>query len=165
MLDPFELLDVARALASGSMPGDAALRRAISTAYYAVFHATLKMAAERFVGSANRDTAGYAILYRGFSHSRMKEICSAIDKPVLGRRHQDLLRRTHVSADAREFARAFVDLQELRHGADYDPNAIVRRSDALDACDKAELAIQALGRVGGAEMSDILALLLIDARA
>ncbi|MCJ2093417.1 hypothetical protein MKK67_13100 [Methylobacterium sp. J-072] len=164
MLDPLELLAAARALASGPAPRDAELRRAISTAYYALFHTTLKLAAERFVGAAQSGTAAYALVYRGFAHGRMKEICRAIDRPVLSQRHQALLQRTGVSPAAREFASAFASLQELRHSADYDPQVVFRSSDAVDACDAADLAIQALATINAAELADILALLLVDAR-
>lgn len=165
VLDPLELLGVARTLASGSPPRDAELRRAISTAYYALFHTTSKLAAERFVGTGQGGTSAYALLYRGFSHGRMKEICRAIDRPTLSQRHQALLRRTSVSYEAREFASAFAGLQELRHSADYDPQAVFRSSDAVDACDQADIAIRALATLDAAERTDILALLLVEARA
>jgi hypothetical protein len=164
VLDPHELLQVARALAAGPSPVDAELRRAISSAYYALFHATLKMATERFVGAPHRTTSAYALIYRGFVHNRMKDVCRAIDRPILGQRHQTLLQRTRVSPEARTFANAFVSLQALRHRADYDPQVAFRRSDAVDACDQAESAAQALAAIDPVELTDILALLLVEAR-
>jgi hypothetical protein len=94
----------------------------------------------------------------------MKDVCRAIDRPILGQRHQTLLQRTSVSPEARAFASAFVSLQALRHRADYDPQVAFRRSDAVDACDQAESASQALAAIDPAELTDILALLLVEAR-
>ena len=165
MLDPDALLRVARALAAGPSPGDAELRRAISSAYYALFHTTLKRAAVRFVGAPHSHTPAYALIYRGFVHGRMKDVCRAVDRPILGQRHQTLLQRTSVSPEARAFASAFVSLQDLRHRADYDPQIALQRSDAVDACDRAESASQALAAIDPVELTDILSLLLVEARA
>ena len=164
MLDPHELLRVARALAVGPSPIDAELRRAISSAYYALFHATLQLAALRFVGAPHGHTAAYALIYRGFVHGRMKDVCKAIDRPILGQRHQTLLQRTSVSPEARAFATVFVSLQDLRHKADYDPQIVFERSDAVDACDKAEAAAHSLAAIEPLELTDLLALLLVEPR-
>ncbi|MDP4023802.1 hypothetical protein Q8W71_14300 [Methylobacterium sp. NEAU 140] len=164
MLEPADLLGVARTLASGATPSDAAHRRAISTAYYALFHAALRTAAERFIGRDEGETAAYALLYRGFAHGRMRDVCVAIEKPHLAPRYAKLLRRPRVSQEMRTFASAFVDLQQRRHTADYDPQAELGRADAADACDSAELAMTALARAGDGEIADIFALLLVDPR-
>ena len=53
VLDPSELLDVARLLAAANAnpaPPEGQLRRAISTAYYALFHAVLRAGTQRFTG-------------------------------------------------------------------------------------------------------------------
>ena len=60
----------------------ARLRRAVSAAYYALFHHVLRTGADRFIGTSRRHTAGYAMLYRSFAHARMKDVCQEIDKPV-----------------------------------------------------------------------------------
>lgn len=86
MLDPAELLAVARLLtAKGAAPppNEAQLRRAISTAYYSLFHSALRVAADRFLGVSKRDKPAYGLIYRGFNHGRMKQICREIDKPKL----------------------------------------------------------------------------------
>ena len=68
MPDPAELLGVAKLLSvtGPAPPTDAQLRRAASTAYYAVFHAVLRAAADRFMGAGQASAPGDAILYRGF---------------------------------------------------------------------------------------------------
>jgi len=45
----------------GGAPRQADLRRAISSAYYAVFHAIMAEAADDFVGSTHRHTPRYAL--------------------------------------------------------------------------------------------------------
>ncbi|MBE7201963.1 MAG: hypothetical protein INR70_29740 [Parafilimonas terrae] len=95
----------------------------------------------------------------------MKDVCRAIDRLSLGQRHQTLLHRSSVSPEARAFASAFMTLQDLRHRADYDPQIVFQRSDAVDACDRAESASQALAAMDPLELTDILALLLVEARA
>jgi len=60
MPDPAELLSVARLLSTiGSEPrsDDAQLRRAVSTAYCALFHKVLRAAAQCFMG-AGQEAAG-----------------------------------------------------------------------------------------------------------
>ncbi|MEL6059606.1 MULTISPECIES: hypothetical protein [unclassified Methylobacterium] len=72
--------------------------------------------------------------------------------------------RTSVSPGARAFATVFVSLQNLRHKADYDPQVVFERSDAVDACDRAEAAAQALAAIDPVELTDLLALLLVEPR-
>ena len=73
----------ARLLADPNMtgatgPDDARLRRAVSTAYDAVFHMVLRAAADRFMGPDEQASPGYSILYRGFSHAQIRSACAAL---------------------------------------------------------------------------------------
>ena len=168
MPDPAELLAVARLLSNASAPtppSDARLRRAVSTAYYAVFHMVLGIAARRFMGPDQEHTAGYALIYRGFDHGRMKDICGKILSPTLSARYQILLRKTSVSQDMRDFAKAFPAIQEARHLADYDPMTQFLPSDVSSLIDSAEVARAAFDRVEPAEQADVLALMMVGGRA
>lgn len=110
MLDSDEFLDLARRLAdpsAGTPPSDAQLRRAVSTAYYAIFHAALTSAAERFMGAADARRPGYALLYRGFEHGRMRRVCEDVDRPIMGALHQRHLGLPTIDADLRAFATEF----------------------------------------------------------
>ena len=56
---PFEFLALARSLSAGSdglRPNDAELRRAVSTAYYALFHKVVHTAADRFMGPGQQNS-------------------------------------------------------------------------------------------------------------
>jgi len=59
MIDPVDLLDVARLLAMAparGAPQQAKLRRAISSAYYALFHHLAESATRHFIGADQRQT-------------------------------------------------------------------------------------------------------------
>jgi hypothetical protein len=125
--DPSALLAVARLLLSAEPEppaSDARLRRAVSTAYYALFHKVLRSGAECFMGAGKQQTAGYGLLYRSFNHGRMKSVSGSLDVEMLGKTLQQHLGRTAVSQDMRNFAAAFVALQDARHVADYDPVSV-----------------------------------------
>jgi hypothetical protein len=165
--DPSELLAVARLLAAsgaGEAPTEAQLRRAVSTTYYALFHKVLRAGADRFMGTGNAARPGYALIYRGFSHGRMKVVCIPLDVAALSPTLQRQLGATAVSQEMRDFASDFVALQDARLRADYDPQAVFIHSDAIDAVVQAELALQAFDRTTPDERADVLALMLAGAR-
>jgi len=165
--DPGELLAAARGLLIAGHPApptDAQIRRALSTAYDALFHSVLAAAATRFMGADAQASAGYAILYRGFQHSEMKRICEEIDKSFLNRTYRECLKVHAVSRDMRDFAKGFTDLQVRRHAADYDPTSKFSASDVASSIDAAELAIASFERTTKQKQADVLALLLVGAR-
>jgi hypothetical protein len=141
------------------------MRRAVSTAYYALFHKVLAAGASRFMGAGTEHSPGYSILYRSFAHGRIKTVCEALDVASLGRNLARQLGRNSVSADMREFASHFVSLQNARHTADYDPGAEFARSDVERLLDAAEIAIAAFDRCNPDEQADVLALMLSNPRA
>src|SRR5258708_2364680 len=83
-------LDRARLVSNSSdetQPTDAHLRRAVSTAYYALFHKVLRSAAQRFMGPDQERRAGFTILYRSFDHRHMKLVCLALRVSTLKDRY------------------------------------------------------------------------------
>jgi hypothetical protein len=98
------------------------LRRAVSAAYYAVFHYALRAAADLTVGVPNRGTSNYELAYCGVEHKRFKDLCNQIagGKPsgaVLSYSPPEPEHFGHVA----NFARLGPNLQEERHHADYHP--------------------------------------------
>ena len=86
MLDPLGLVATARMLLgekNKGAPNQVRLRRAVSTAYYALFHGIARAAADALVGVQHRASARYETVYRGFEHSQMKRCCAEVDKPTL----------------------------------------------------------------------------------
>ena len=112
-------------------PQQVQLRKAISAAYYALFHALAASNADTLLGASPRFrrlpawTLTYRALDHGFAKSRMQGGLNAVAPPI------------------QTFGRAFVDLQSWRHRADYDPNVEFSRADALHLIDRDEAAIVA----------------------
>ena len=120
---PEHLLDQALLLAKidKTRPRQASLRRAISTAYYALFHFLTIAGSENWKKPRQR-----AALARAFDHRKMKVACGRTS----GRQspHSDSASGKHL----RNVARTFVDLQELRHEADYDNSRVWTRTEVLE---------------------------------
>lgn len=96
------------------------LRRAISAAYYGLFHHLLTDATDGLVGRTKRTEPAYGIVYRAFEHKRMKDRAGrAIN---LSPKAASTLGITAFSDLLRNGAATFVALQAERHKADYDPN-------------------------------------------
>ena len=129
-----------------------AIRRAISTAYYAVFHALTASNADTLIGSVhNQLTADAWIrIYRGLNHNHAKT--------------QLQRNRTGLSADARMFADLFHDLQNERHNADYNPRADFTVQTATTWLNKAEAAIIDFLQISRSERAAIAILTLIRTR-
>jgi uncharacterized protein (UPF0332 family) len=116
-----DLLEQARHLAArdSGRPRQASLRRAVSAAYYSLFHLIVDDASSFLVrGSRLRP-----VVARSFEHKNVRMAAVAVG---------DVARRPHgnhwmlpllnspISIDLVEVCDAFVNLQEHRHRADYD---------------------------------------------
>lgn len=133
----FELIQTARRLSATFGPGQPHqwdLKRSISTAYYAMFHALCSICADGFIGTkaANRSDPAWRQTYRSVIHSQAKERC------------RQCATMQRFPAEIRDFAGEFVTMQEKRHLADYDPVSRFRLNDVIVAIDAAELAIRQL---------------------
>ncbi|MBB5049329.1 hypothetical protein HNR60_004105 [Rhodopseudomonas rhenobacensis] len=115
--NPDHYLDQAEHLITLSNARQADLRRAVSTAYYAVFHAVMRAAADTYIGSTNRNTAEYALAYRQIDHAGLKSVCEYCMNPSFAVGAQPF----KFGPDLRAFAAAVLELRGLRHRADYDP--------------------------------------------
>lgn len=167
MPNPSELLEVARLLLNTDFPktpSDAQLRRAVSTAYYALFHKILRAAAARFVGPDQSATPAFSLIYRGFNHRGIRKVCEALRVSTLKGTYKHHLCREAVSQDMRDFAGAFTALQDARHLADYDPAIRFLPSDVSSLVDAAKVAVDTLDRVSRDEQTDVLALMMVGAR-
>ena len=113
-------------------PLESDLRRATSTVYYSLFHCLAKCCADAIVGSrsAVRSTASWRRAYRALDHRRTREAC---------RQKQEM--RSFPTA-IRAFAQLFVNLQDERHEADYDPHWTGFKSEVVARIAEARVAIQ-----------------------
>ena len=126
-----DLLATARRLATATQrkPKQADLRRAFSTAYYALFHALANDAANLLVGNRVKSLElAWTQTYRALNHGAAKSACEQIRQP----RFPEAICTT---------AKTFVILQQRRHDADYDPILRFTRGDALAAIAMAEQAV------------------------
>ena len=125
------LLRIANDLAEANVrrPRRADLCRALSTAYYALFHCLAYTCADRLAGRAglvgNRPM--WRRVYRALEHrqarTRSKNIPTSFPEGV------------------QEFGQAFSMLQRKRHLADYDPDYRVGKSEVTAAITDARAAI------------------------
>ena len=106
------------------------IRRSISNAYYALFHALLTGAADEFVGRNKRASVEYALAYRSIDHRALRDLCAEVAKPTLPARFRRYEPDGSFGADLKAFAAAFGELQQSRHEADYDPLLVLKRSGA-----------------------------------
>ena len=89
------------ALYHGVNATQADFRRAVSTAYYALFHAASINAADAVAGAGNRNSERYALIYRSINHASLVTVCEAIAKDRAGLRPEG-----GFSADFKRFAAA-----------------------------------------------------------
>lgn len=135
-----DLMHQARMLARHEprRPKQASLRRAVSAAYYALFHLLTSEAADRLITGPGREFLR-AVLRRAFDHATMKETCREIVKPNAGKLAKGM-DGIAVPVALKDVAEAFVELQQARHEADYDSFRTFTRAEALDLVDLAEQA-------------------------
>jgi uncharacterized protein (UPF0332 family) len=134
-MKPLDQIGVAKILVEHNprRPNQACLRRAISSAYYAMFHSLAHSCADTFIGKTNvaRSTNAWQRTYRSLEHGVAKNACNSSDVPTL------------FSQKIQDFASIFVTMQQLRHDADYDPNKRFKKSEVLVLISQVEIAITA----------------------
>src|ERR1019366_2869622 len=119
----------------GANPSQASLRRAVSTAYYALFHLLIGDAASRWQGSPEASTG----FERGFQHGSMRNTSIQFGNPSWKDWHRQ---RQPVPQPLREVAQAFVWLQDERHTADYDNHETWSTTDVEELLDATHAAFQ-----------------------
>jgi hypothetical protein len=117
--DPDRLFDQADALVN-NYQDETDLRRAISTAYYGVFHFTLRALADWIVGAAHRSAALYVLVYRSVDHKILRALCDQFRGFRLNAAIQPYEPAGGFEA-VESFARSVLYLFEQRISADYDP--------------------------------------------
>ncbi|MFT3671539.1 hypothetical protein [Aestuariivirga sp.] len=134
-MKPPDLIVTARELiGSGRKPRQSNLRRATSSAYYALFHALSRCCADTLTGTNCRTKRAWRHVYRALDHKFALDMC----------------RNKNISSfpqEVQDFANAFVSLQSKRHSADYDPHAQLYKSAVQVDVDNAELVLKTFRRV------------------
>ena len=121
-----DLLDIARRLTAGN-PTQTDLRRATSSLYYALFHTMCQSNADTLAGDdpQQRDQLAWRQAYRALEHGYAKQRC------------QRASGNGRFSPSIQRLAGSFVDMQTLRHRADYDPNTNFAQQEVLAAINEA----------------------------
>ncbi len=104
------------------------LCRAVSCAYYAMFHALAVCCADTLIGAtrARRSQEAWRRTYRALEHGHAKNQC-ANARMLSG-----------FPSEIQEFGELFVYMQRRRHTADYDPDAKFSRSNVIQFIDDTE---------------------------
>lgn len=187
-IKPERLMVQARTLAGVAAgrgrPSPTDHRRAVSTAYYALFHALISAATHKALPAPAATDDDRLRAARWFDHTDVKNAsqwvirCHAVtaartsapsgvkdgvwellSSPVAGGR------LGNVSADVAAIARAFVDLQDARHAADYDHMARFPKATATRHVASAAYALDRLDALpGDAHLERYLALLVFGSR-
>jgi hypothetical protein len=161
------LFQQAERLIAPTGPGPARqvdIRRAISSAYYGVFHAVLAAAADEFVGSTKRASIEYGLAYRSVDHRALRDLCADVAKPTLPGRYRPYEPEGGFKPDLKAFAATVVELLQSRQEADYDPLVRLKRSDAVLAVSTARSTLRRFNTSSAAGRTAFLALLLFPPR-
>jgi hypothetical protein len=113
-------------------PAQVPLRRAVSTTYYALFHALARNCADMMIGAnkASRSKHAWAEVYRSLIHGTAKAACE--DKKVIAKFPPEIV----------DFAVMFAEMQTKRHAADYNPDMKLYKSAVKADIDRAETVIK-----------------------
>ena len=135
-----------------TQPNPAAARRAGSTAYYAAFHALTASNAYALVGTPTDQltTDAWLRVYRRLDHGNPRE--------QLRQNRQDFSPRAATLADL------FLDLQNERHNADYNPQALFTTRTATTWLNNTEAAINDFFQTTTTERAAIAVLTLTRTR-
>jgi hypothetical protein len=118
-------------------PQQANLRRAVSSAYYAVFHELIAFAAAEVVGAAEEKQPLGGRLRRICAHANIKLAAGWFTgqlPQVLVSVRQAASINGPFDPDLVSVCRMVIDLQEQRHVADYDLDQIISRRQVLNSC-------------------------------
>lgn len=157
---PDDLLEQARLLIrkEPKKPKQASLKRGVSSAYYALFHLLTDASARMLVGGGKEAQTLRSRVRRAFSHTDMKKAAT------------ELVHANKQPADSRDsdilyVAKAFIDMQQARHEADYAADKSTSRSEAMDLLLKTEDAFVKWRRIRRtAEAREFLTALLLCSR-
>lgn len=157
-----DLIEQAEHLANRELkkPRQASLRRAVSTAYYALFHMLIDEAVLKLIPNVPNLLRVQA--QRAFTHAEMRSACEQLMKS--SNAFARLLVRP-VEPELQTVAEAFVELQFHRHAADYDSTQVFDRTRVLAIIGQARDAANAWYRIRNAPNANVfLAALLLNSR-
>lgn len=135
-----DLLRQARHLATKEprRPLQASLRRALSAAYYSLFHLLVDEAVRRMVSASWHPLRD--CLKRAFDHGTMKTVAQQFANDSVAPRLSPGLQSESLQPELMRVAETFVDLQQARHDADYNTAWRASRSGTMGLIEQTEEA-------------------------
>ena len=160
-MNPQELIAIARALVDGVIAGGATpasqteLRRAVSCAYYAMFHTLATSNANTLTGASSADQQRWAWqqAYRAADHRPTR---NKLSRASLSGRFPNAIR---------DFGVVFAFAQQARHAADYDPHSEFSPTDVSGLIDRVEDAIIAFNQTSNDIRRDLAVHILTNIRS
>ncbi len=160
-MNPSDLIDLARALVNGVITGSGAapnkteLRRAVSCAYYAMFHTLAASNADTLVGASPADQQRWAWqqVYRAADH-----------RPTRNKLTPSSLSDRFPTA-IHEFGREFIAVQQARHSADYNPHGEFYATDVVALINRVETAINTFNQTPADVRRDLAVHILTTTRS
>ncbi len=135
-MNPDHLLELAGQIVriGTGHPRQVTINRAVSTAYYALFHALAGECVVRLVGSPRPARYWQIVtpIHRSLDHGAARKV------------FERLTRDGASSSALKLIGKSFLDLQSARNAADYDPGVRYSRPEALDFIAQARRAFDAL---------------------
>jgi len=135
-LDPWALIDSVRdtlnRAAHGTPVSRETFHRAVSTAYYAVFHALARNNADNIIGPPTNPSMAldwvdaYRRMRHGYAAAQLQQHMFTLDR------------------NGREFSENFINLKAARETADYNPNAVFNLASASHWLNRAIAALNNL---------------------
>ena len=158
-----DLLEQARHLArrEARRPKQASLRRAVSAAYYAVFHLLIEEASRGVVAGDAGTTPLRPLVGRSYDHGEMRRVCNVWASGGTMPAAVSAYIKPPFPADLRVVADIFTRLQSRRHAADYDTGTPLSRGETLDQVELAASAFAAWDRVRPTEEARVFLLSLL----
>ena len=144
-----ELISLAERIAEldAKKPRQANLRRAVSTAYYAVFHFLVDEACCAQIGTQNSQKEYRHSLARAFAHTTMKDACMSfaggkLKDTIIKGFPRDAKGNFPIPIEIQDIAGTFVELQQKRHQADYDLSEQFRKLEVLTLISEAKTHVE-----------------------
>ena len=145
-----DLLQQAESLArldQRGAPRQANLRRAVSSAYYALFYYLVDEACRAVMGSQHSQQGYRHALARSFVHSTMKSACGSFGRTqlpdtIVKSLPEDPNGKYPVADEIKNISSLFKEIQLKRHQADYDLSEKFQRSEVLALIQEVEQQVQ-----------------------
>ena len=150
------LIELARATAQNPLPDDphdTHLRRATSSAYYAMFHCLAESCASLIAGAYPDDVSesAWTQAYRALDHSMVPNKTRNRNRQIFN----------GFSSAIKSFADTLVEMKGKRESADYNPTQTFTYADVITDIDKASAAIDEFEKIPETERRSFAIFILL----